>query len=247
MIPRRIAEHVKAHNWFAVFIDLVIVVVGVFLGTQVSNWNAARQDRSHEATYLSGLAKDIRADIVEMDEIVRVSTVRLSVLGGVLEANGPLPAGFQSARGMIEIEQAPPFSAAESGSPGIAVFILTTFEGNRLSYESMINTGGIGLLRDASLVRDVQSYYATAEALRDFEASLKESRVRLVNAEQEAGLSAADERSLAELATTFGADRSLLAAAKNYWLYTNRHIKLIRDLRNQAEALLRRIEGERSQ
>jgi len=29
MIPTRIAEHIKAHNWFAVVSDFVIVVVGV--------------------------------------------------------------------------------------------------------------------------------------------------------------------------------------------------------------------------
>ncbi|MEM9014357.1 MAG: hypothetical protein AAGB02_04535 [Pseudomonadota bacterium] len=43
MILRRITEHVKAQNWFAVGLDFVIVVVGVFIGIQVANWNEARQ------------------------------------------------------------------------------------------------------------------------------------------------------------------------------------------------------------
>ena len=42
MLLRRIIEHVKAQNWFAVGIDFVIVVVGVFIGIQVANWNDAR-------------------------------------------------------------------------------------------------------------------------------------------------------------------------------------------------------------
>jgi len=29
---RRITEHVNAQNWFAVWLDFVIVVVGVFIG-----------------------------------------------------------------------------------------------------------------------------------------------------------------------------------------------------------------------
>ena len=45
MISRPLYEHVRTHNCFAVAIDFVIVVVGVFLGVQVSNWNAARVDR----------------------------------------------------------------------------------------------------------------------------------------------------------------------------------------------------------
>jgi hypothetical protein len=42
MVIRRFREHVADQNWFAVLIDVGIVVLGVFLGTQVSNWNADR-------------------------------------------------------------------------------------------------------------------------------------------------------------------------------------------------------------
>lgn len=44
MILRRVIEHVKAQNWTAVGLDFVIVVVGVFIGIQVANWNASRSD-----------------------------------------------------------------------------------------------------------------------------------------------------------------------------------------------------------
>jgi len=42
MILRRLKERLTAENWVAVAIELLIVIVGVFIGTQVSNWN---QDR----------------------------------------------------------------------------------------------------------------------------------------------------------------------------------------------------------
>ena len=42
MILRRITEHVKAQNWTAVALDFFIVVVGVFMGIQLGNWNDAR-------------------------------------------------------------------------------------------------------------------------------------------------------------------------------------------------------------
>lgn len=59
MILRRIREHVGKQNWFAVGIDFVIVVLGVFLGTQVSNWNAERL--AHEAgdTYRARIVRDL--------------------------------------------------------------------------------------------------------------------------------------------------------------------------------------------
>ena len=37
MIFRRIKSHIEKENWFAVFIDLCIVVIGVFIGIQVAN------------------------------------------------------------------------------------------------------------------------------------------------------------------------------------------------------------------
>ena len=49
MVIRRIREHVTTHNWFAVGIDLAIVVVGVFLGTRANNWNEARIERASAA------------------------------------------------------------------------------------------------------------------------------------------------------------------------------------------------------
>lgn len=42
MLLRRVMEHVTEQNWTAIGIDFVIVVLGVFIGLQVSNWNDAR-------------------------------------------------------------------------------------------------------------------------------------------------------------------------------------------------------------
>ena len=56
MVIRRIREHVTAHNWFAVGDRLCIVVLGVFLGLQVNNWNQAASRHSKAATIARGLS-----------------------------------------------------------------------------------------------------------------------------------------------------------------------------------------------
>ncbi|MEO0451018.1 MAG: hypothetical protein AAFZ74_11965 [Pseudomonadota bacterium] len=43
MLLRRVTEHVNDQNWFAVALDFVIVVAGVFIGLQVSQWNEDAQ------------------------------------------------------------------------------------------------------------------------------------------------------------------------------------------------------------
>ena len=43
MILRRLTENLKQQHWTAIGIELVIVVPGVFIGMQVSNWNEDRE------------------------------------------------------------------------------------------------------------------------------------------------------------------------------------------------------------
>ena len=61
MILRRITQHVRDQNWTAIGIDFVIVVVGVFIGIQVSNWNAARAEDARERLLLG----ELRAELAE--------------------------------------------------------------------------------------------------------------------------------------------------------------------------------------
>ena len=42
MLLRRIKHHVVSENWFAVFVDFVIVVVGVYVGIEVKSENRGR-------------------------------------------------------------------------------------------------------------------------------------------------------------------------------------------------------------
>ena len=62
MILRRITAHVKAQNWTAVALDFVIVVVGVFIGIQVSNWNETRALRVQEKSYLRQLRDEVKTN-----------------------------------------------------------------------------------------------------------------------------------------------------------------------------------------
>jgi hypothetical protein len=62
MLFRRISEHTKNQNWFAVWVDITIVFLGVFIGLQVDNWNDERIDRAEEEIYYSRLVKDLHAE-----------------------------------------------------------------------------------------------------------------------------------------------------------------------------------------
>ena len=57
MILRRVIQHVRKQEWTAIAIDFCIVVIGVFLGIQVANWNEERKLKA-----------------VEIDTLIQIST-----------------------------------------------------------------------------------------------------------------------------------------------------------------------------
>jgi hypothetical protein len=244
MILRRLIENIRRQAWTAIVIEFVIVVIGIFVGLQVNNWNAERANRALEATHLEHLAKDIRGDIAEIDRILHVSSVRMSVLNRLLaEASGkPVPDGFDSARGRIEVEKVPPFPDSDPNTVGISIFILSTLDGNRSTYQTIISTGGLGIIRDGGLVREILDYYAAVDGARHFEVGLEQNRDKLIDAERQLGISPVQGQTMAEFVAILHANAPLMATAQNYWLYTNRHLKLIGELRADAERLAKHLE-----
>jgi hypothetical protein len=66
MLLRRITEHVRSQNWTAIAIDFVIVVVGVFIGIQVSNWNERLAFEEREQVLLRELRGEIAQNLVDV-------------------------------------------------------------------------------------------------------------------------------------------------------------------------------------
>ena len=63
MLLRRITKHVTDQNWTAIFIDFIIVILGVYMGLQVQQWANNLSTRADEIRVLQTLAEDIKADI----------------------------------------------------------------------------------------------------------------------------------------------------------------------------------------
>ena len=80
MLLRRITKHVKDQNWFAVLIDFFIVVIGVFIGIQVANWNGERENRQLEREYLDRLQGEIEYTLEANRDVVEAEASRLTLL-----------------------------------------------------------------------------------------------------------------------------------------------------------------------
>ena len=78
MLLRRVIEHLRRQEWTAIAIDLVIVVVGVFIGIQVANWNEARVNDARASGYLERIHNDLEADLCSSGLLSRIMDARVS-------------------------------------------------------------------------------------------------------------------------------------------------------------------------
>lgn len=61
MIYKRFAARLKAQDWLAITIELAIVVIGVFVGTQVANWNEQRIENRETQRMLTRLKPEVQS------------------------------------------------------------------------------------------------------------------------------------------------------------------------------------------
>ena len=86
MILSRVIEHVKKQHWTAVFLDFVIVVMGVFIGIQLGNWNEARADKRDYRQALERYRQELVANLEIIDTIDRDSKAYRETVEPAFEA-----------------------------------------------------------------------------------------------------------------------------------------------------------------
>jgi len=67
MIMRRVSAGLRRQDWMAIGIELLIVVVGVFAGTWVANWNEARVERENTIRLLDQFKSEIRYQVAQYE------------------------------------------------------------------------------------------------------------------------------------------------------------------------------------
>ena len=63
MRPSRLSAHLRTHDWFAVTIDFVIVVLGVYVAIWAANQQAARDREQRTGKVVAALRQDLRDSI----------------------------------------------------------------------------------------------------------------------------------------------------------------------------------------
>jgi len=200
VILRRVVQHVKDQNWFAVGIDFVIVVVGVFIGIQVSNWNSMRADVLLESEILSNIVADLQIDERELSNAIQMADVNLESGIYALTAAGLMPTPFielPSAMMDMPIRLAFPTTLTDPAAQRV--------DSNRLwrnivfryhptrsasAFDTLVATGRLGLISNRELVRQLQLYQGVWKNIEISQSStLRHMRDQAVFVGQKFGLS----------------------------------------------------------
>lgn len=135
MILRRLSQSLKEQNWTAIWIEFVLLVLGVFLGIQVSNWNAERLNNKQSEIFTERL----RADLHEEAWGYAL----------VLEYNKDVLANIESVLADLQGE-----TALSDEQFVINAFRATQYRSidrKRATYDELVSTSKIDLIKDQTL------------------------------------------------------------------------------------------------
>jgi len=252
MILRRVIAHFRKQEWTAIAIDFVIVVAGVFVGLQVNNWNEARGDRVKEAAYLTELVVDLTSDLGQIDRVANVASTRMAVIALVLERAdlSPPPAtfhfrdcAFEPCSGFLTFEPKAPFLSDQPAAANDALTDLRRYNPVRHTYDALISTGDIGLLRNSVVRRNIQVYYANAREVEKSEERVLTDSQDIRQARHEFGISAGGAN-LDDLVAAAKTSPKFAAQLRSHWVSSGIQIRSMTHARNLASDLISGIEAE---
>ena len=138
----RLSHAVREQNWFAVVLEVLIVIVGVVVGFQVTGWGQTRADQAAEQTYLGQLAVDLAETerrVLAVDSLNRAGGGALVKFIRAFAADPPPPTD----------------SLLKWGWKTDYIDMVTPVLG---TVEALLSTGDIRLVRDDSLRAAIVAY-----------------------------------------------------------------------------------------
>ena len=157
---RRLRTRMRAQDWFGAGVDLVLVVLGVFLGIQMSNWNEARRERSEERRYYEQVLRDLRTDLKTLATAKRRADLHDRAAELTLAAlESGVPRGETAGEVALSIHW--------------AGFLYLPYP-SRGTYDELVSTGNLGLLREPALKTALARYYENFERDRQWDPLLRE-------------------------------------------------------------------------
>lgn len=255
MLLRRITEHVKAQNWFAVGLDFLIVVVGILIAFQITNWSERRGDARQEAEFILSVAEDLRRDRGEYQTGRASAIVTISTANYILESVGmdpvkvltlPITANvlLDSNDGQIPLPSSIALSPDQKQRLWSSIVVAYYPSANPTAFDSLVSTGNVGIVSDETFLRDLQTYRQVIEELSGSQAvTFTVFRTLAVETGQKKGLSPFMRMPEDEFIDLVKNNEDLVASIRTQLVYSVLHLRQIEVADAKAAELLAYIEA----
>ena len=161
MILRRLVENLKQQHWTAVAIELVIVVLGVFIGLQAQEWATAHAEQQRADVLLQQLRGDLDSERSNMNAYMDYPASHRRYARTAIRGLRVTRVRRSPGTWVASIYQASQIYSTSS---------------NRATFDEMKSTGAIDLIRNARLRALLISYYSFDWS----QSSIDESRRRRI-------------------------------------------------------------------
>ena len=233
-------------DWSRLGAEAIVIIVSVLAALALDDWRDARADRELEHHLIVSLKEDLTADLDELDSVLKSAKAVEQASGFLLGKSDEYVAEEFGAPGLglsrlVEASpdaiQATPQEAAVRAIAGGIDFDLSD-----LTFQEMMSTGSLRVIRNNALRRQIARYYwfvrsfnianTTAEAYRfDFLKALLRNGVAPGSINAEKLTDAIDDQEVRALVDQLGATARILHDV---------HVTFI----EQAEQLLTAVEAE---
>lgn len=247
MLLRRVIEHLRKQEWTAIAIDFVIVVVGVFVGLQVSNWNEARANRGIVDRHLAEIVEDLDSHLALNDALYGSALARIGAVDYIYQRafNRELPRTLVLSTESWDAPPTPPIPPDRLDNLMGSINLVRITVGSRIAYESLISSGHMGLIENRDLARTIQQYYGLYDDLLDTQVVFRTFRNSGVVANFPHGVSSFDERPSSEIIRIARENPDFAAYLRTQREWAIAHAGLLEELRVETVKLRDAINAER--
>ncbi len=247
MILRRVIAHLRKQEWTAIAIDFFIVVVGVFVGLQVSNWNEARANRGVVDRHLAEIVEDLDSHLALNDALYGSALARIGAVDYIYRHafNRELPNTLVLSTESWDAPPTPPIPPDRLDNLMGSINLVRITVGSRIAYESLTSSGHMGLIENRDLARAIQQYYGLYDDLLDTQVVFRTFRNNGVTANFANGLSSFDERPASEIIQIARENLDFAAYLRTQREWAIVHAGLLEELRVETVRLRDAINAER--
>jgi len=250
MILRRLKAHVEKENWFAVGIDFCIVVIGVFIGLQVANWNETRANAQREKQVLQEILDDLREDADTLQSSTQAAKLSFDSTNILLERADLEPITRLAVpvriRLINDVDITTPTPLASDPTPQFWARVTTRYfpQQSSTAVNALIASGNFSIIGDQQIVRALQRNTALWNAVTTSNnLTYRPIRDRVVFVGQRHGLSPFMTVDLDNLVEIVKSDPELQGAVRTNAEFATFHYQSLEALKANTDSLISRIEN----